>query len=329
MAAAQDRLSDTRAKMLTESLEKSNEPRFGYFGMPGPLCIGDDSYAPKAVRKVPENPDAEPIRQIQTGPGGKLFSFSPPLCLDDPYQDPIYMVKRGKQAMLDPEAPFRPPGSVRRSINKLGYDYVEHGDQYRDPKAIREKYRDYTPPRAILSGYPQRGGPGVYVPGILFGFGDERKFPEHLADDYDAAKKKRRKELEEHLSKLQETPFRPLAYGNSTFATNEETFHCEEPSHVPRDPQPNVVKAVPHEQPFRPAGPSKKGMLYSLMSEYPKHIEDPPPVIQRRPKEPEGEERPAFRLNAPIKVPKPTPSVTTMTRNMRNERPSSFARPLL
>jgi len=330
--------TELRAKVLTESLEISNAPKFGYFGFPGPLCIGDDSYAPRLMKRVPatEAADGEPIRNIQTSTTKKgmhpnvFFSFAPPLCLDDPFVDSWHRVKGGKKWQIDPDCAFRPPGKIKQGGNKLGYEYVPHMDGVKDPHAVKEALAGVMPLRQIYSNPTKKGGGGVLTGGVLFGFGEERKpVGDHVPDDYDAAKKERTAELAYHKSKVQETSFRGMGYGNNNFANNEETFGCKEPSHIPRDPVPDKCKPYPHENAFRPSHPSKKGMLKGLMGGFPEFIPEPSPGGAIRKPPIEGEAPPAFRIGAPVHNFKPTPSVTTLTRNMRNERPASFARPLL
>jgi len=329
-----------RAKILTESLEISNAPKFGYFGFPGPLCIGDDSYAPRLMKKKEVNPDAvdhgEPIRNILTSTTKKgmhpnvFFSFAPPLCLDDPYVDGHSLVKRGKVTMIDPDAAFRPPGKIKQGSNKLGYEYVPHMDGVKDPRAVKEALQGVLPLRQIYTNPTKKGGGGVLTGGVLFGFGEEGKpLGEHVPDDYDAAKKERTAEIKYHQSKLQECPFRNMGYGNNNFASNNDTYGCKEPTHIPRDEKPDMTVPYPHENAFRPANPSRKGMLKGLIGGFPEYIPEPSPGGALRKAPIEGEAPPAFRVGAPTTTFKPTPSVTTLTRNMRNERPSSFARPLL
>jgi hypothetical protein len=158
-----DKLAETRAKILTDSLEISNEPKFGYFGFPGPLCIGDDSYAPRLMKKeAAEGEDGDPIRNIQTGPCKKglqpnvFFSFAPPLCIDDPYVDAASMTKRGKVTQLDPDASFKPPGAIKKSSNKLGYEYVPHMDGVKDPRAVKEALKGVQPLRQIYTNAAKR-----------------------------------------------------------------------------------------------------------------------------------------------------------------------------
>merc|ERR1711879_901942 len=161
--------------------------------------------------------------------------------------------------------------------NKLGYEYVEHKDSTRDPIAMKEKYKDYMPPRQILTNPLKKGGGGVYTKGVLFGFGEEQPWPEAIADDYDAPKKQRLKELEEHRSKVQEMPFKGMAYGNDLFQPNGEALHYDIPTNIPRDPVPDKIVPYPHEVAFRPSNPSKKGLVQGLMGGVPEHIPDPLP----------------------------------------------------
>jgi len=260
-----------------------------------------------------------------------FFSFSPPLCLGDPYQDGGTLMKKGKVQMLDPDACFKPPGMVKKPVNKLGYAYEYHMDTAKDPQAIKEALKDVMPPRQIYTNPTKKGGGGVLTGGVLFGFGEERKFQEFIPDDYDAARKIRKEELKHHAELLEKShpgsSFKSMAYGNDNFGGNTETFHYDVPTHIPRDPKPSTY-VNPHTEPFRPCNPLKKGMLKGLLGEFPEHIPDPMPQPVRKAKD-DGEEKHPFKVGFPVHVPKPTPSVTTLTRNMRSERPSSFARPLL
>lgn len=343
MIEAEDPHRDRRAKLFTESLETSNEPRWGYFGVPGPLAIGDNSYAPKMIKKPKEEDEGEPIRNIQTRPVKKgagpdvYFSFEPPLSngLDysDMYVDPGSVNKKGKVWMLDPEAKFKPAGKVNWETNK-GISYEDHCDSFRDPIEMKAKYAETGKPN-MLTNPAKKGGGGVYTKGVLFGMDEERLFWESQADDYDAAKKLRAEELIAHKKMLQEAPFKGNAYGNGNFSSNEETYMYDIPTHIPRDPVPSNVKIVNHEAKFKPSNPMKKGVLEGCIgtwgegdASFPEWIAEPVPGGAVR-KEKEENAPPPFKIGAPKGIRKPTPSVTTNLRNMRNERPSSFARPNL
>jgi hypothetical protein len=331
MAIEVDPHKELRQKILAESFENANTPGWGYFGMTSSLAIGDNSYAPRLM-KAPAEPDdasAEPVRNIMVAPCKKgngvdvYFRFETPLALGDPYIDRGSMVKTGKVQMLDPEAAFKPPGKIKVSANKLGYQYVPHCDTAKDPKEVREKYRDYVCPRQILPSYPKKGGPGTFGAGLWFGL-DEKTFPESMADDYDAARKQRLKDLEEHKKLLQEAPFKGNDYGNKNFWSNIETYHSEIPTHIPRDPLPGQKGWKDfHEAPFKPSNPLKKGSQPSDVEWVP----DPCQEKVRKPKD--DNEKPGMKLGYPLKPCNPTPSVVTNTRNMRNERPASFMRPVL
>mmetsp|Transcript_86416 Transcript_86416/g.180924 ORF Transcript_86416/g.180924 Transcript_86416/m.180924 type:complete len:338 (-) Transcript_86416:28-1041(-) len=335
-AVLEDKYEPRRQEILAASLQSANTRGWGYFGLTGPLAIGDNSYAPRLMKKAPVEDGADMTRNIQASASKKgastdvYFQFETPLANGDPYQDPQQMNRKGKLWMIDPDAAFKPAGAIKRSTNKLGYNYVDHCDSAKDPKQIREQYKDFMPPRQIYTNAAKKGGGGVFTKGVLFGWTEDRLFVEHVPDDYDAAKKMRAKDLEEHKAKLQEPPFKGMHYGNVPFANNVDTYHYDIPTHVPRDKVPeDTSRRLQHESPFRPSHPSKKGVPKGLMGGIPEYIEDPVPGGATRKPPPPDDAPPAFKNGMPHKVCNPMPSVVTNLRNMRNERPSSFARPVL
>merc|ERR1719456_1794870 len=177
----------------------------------------------------------EPIRNIQSAPTKKgmhpnvFFSFALPLCLDDPYQDPAYMVKKGKVGGIDPDHAFMPPGAIKRGGNRLGYEYVPHCDGVKDPRAVKEALEGVLPLRQIYAAPCKKGGGGVLTHGVLMGWpeNENRPLPEHVPDDYDASKKLRKKEIEHRHSKCQELAFKSMAYGNHNFSSNTDAFGCD------------------------------------------------------------------------------------------------------
>jgi len=341
-----DKHGAKREKILQESLDNSNQPSWGYFGLGGSLAIGDNSYAPIIKRKPKEEEEiAEPMRQIQCNPPKKgvgpdsFFTFETSVGVGDPYQDPGYAVKKGRIQHLNPEAAFMPPGKVGWSVNKLGYEYIDHKDTAKDPKAIKEKYTDYMPPRQILSNPGKKGGGGTLTQGVLFGFGEQRNaYPEYIADDYNAPRKLRMKELEEHKSKLQETAFKQCDHGYRHFQADQDLFQAEPGSNVPKvRKQVQLTKPYPHEAPFRPASltktgvptkPQKDGEMREYLGGTYEYVGDPEVKTQRKPKSDEPEKAP-FRGRCPNKFANPMPSVVCNPHNMRRERPSSFVRPAL
>jgi len=325
-----------RSQILTESLEVSNEPRWGYFGLAGSLAIGDNSYAPHATRRPPtENPDGEPICNMRTRPLIKgagpdaYFRFETPLANGDEYQDPGILQKRGKVTMLDPEAPFRPPGKVKNYTHRAPFPYVDHKDTLKDPKDVYQLHKDVMPARQIYTAPGKKGGGGVLTKGVLFGMDEERAFPEHVPDDYDAPRKRRLEDLEKHRAKLPEMPFKNMERGGNHFQDSESLYYYDIPTHVPKEPKEEPeIKDLHEGNPFKPSQPGRKGLIHGSFS-FPEYMEDPVHGGATRKPPPDAEAPPAFRLGNPRTIPKPTPSVVSMTRNMRSERPSSFARPIL
>jgi len=337
MVEGEDKHAALRAEILAASLADANKTGWGYFGCTAPLAIGDNSYAPHLTKKpAPEGDEGEPLKNVQAATLKKgsapdvYFQFETPLALGDPYVDAGLRDRKGKIWMLDPEASFRPPGNIKRSTNKLGYEYIEHCDSAKDPKEIKEKFKDYMPPRQIYTSAAKKGGGGVLTRGVLFGFSEDRLAVEHMPDDYDGPKKQRAEELKEHKSKMQEMAFKGMHYGNTPFGNNTDAFHYDIPTHVPRDPVPfDTSRRMAHEAPFRPSHPTKKGILKGLMGGIPEHIPDPVPGGATRKPPPPDDAPPAFKNGMPNKTCNPMPSVVTNLRNMRNERPQCFARPVL
>merc|ERR1711990_1262137 len=96
------------------------------------------------------------------------------------------------------DRPFRPAKHVRLSHN-AAFDHLT------DYKEIKKNFRNedgdvVIPPRNVMTSKPKAGN--VSMPGASFG-----GMAEHVPDDYNAPKKLARKELDYHLSKLQEQNF--------------------------------------------------------------------------------------------------------------------------
>jgi hypothetical protein len=346
-----DKHASLRATILEESMKNSMEPgallKWGYFGNINTLAIGDNSYSPPTIRKAKDDSDVNTTINITSRPNkggrhpGDYFKFEQSHGVDDPYVDPGAHYKPGKVEMLDPDAKFKPVRTVPKPVNKLGYEYIPHCDTAKDPKMVKEQYKE-TGPSNILCNPVKKGGPGVLTTGVLFGYrgtDDPGKFPEHLPDEYDGLKVERKNELKEHkdkVTKCHEVPFRQMAYGNNNFWIDSDVYNYREnagvPTHVPRDKAAfdKHIKQYPHEAPMRPSNPSKKGIVYGLMGGKGAHeyIEDPPAPVVRKPKPADGEEPPPpFKGSNPRNLRHATSSIMTLSRNMRADRPSSFARP--
>lgn len=341
-------INTLRATILAESLETANEPRYGYFGFAPPLAIGDNSRAGGAQRKSKEEEEAELLRSFVIAPPRKgagpdsLFLPMEPLCNGDPYVDPFKRLVRPKCTPVDPEQMFKPPGSIKHGTGK-GIVYVPQGNNKTDPKAIYQKYKEtefsVLHPANIKTAPLKKGGGGVLTPGVLMS-----PFPEHMPDNYDGAKEIKRKELAEHASKIQEVPFRSMAYGGRTLMRDAEQFGFAREGEgaivgamVPRKIDVSVPGAATHETAFRPANPSKKG-FNGLMGwphadpskpalGFPAWVADPVPQPSKRQPKPDVEPPPAFRPSGGGNADNPMKSVTMMTRNLRTSNPASFIRP--
>lgn len=346
-----------RTAFLEQSLDDSHATRWGYFGICGPLAIGDDSTTRISVRKPPAEDGAEPFRHPQTNPVKKgqtpdvYFSFEPPLCVGDPYVDPHRRNRSEKVKQVDPEASFKPPGAVKYTImgadgtpyvaNKLGYAYMGESDD-KDPKDTYNMYKDSEAfaaihPRNFFTSPSKKGGAGIYPPGVLFGDPDnDRKIWEHcpagLSDPYDVDRAERRKELEAHKAKCPEAAFKGNHYGRNPFQPDSEAYECNVPRGLPKIEQKKDYNKFPHEMAFKPSNGRKTGaesyMGYDGLS-FPAWHEEGPAAKFFKKKQADDVEVPPWRPNHPRQVCNPMPSIVTSMRNMRAERPSSFMRPSL
>jgi hypothetical protein len=328
-----DKHAERRAQILADSLAISHEPRFGYFGYTGPLAIGDNSMAPQAKRKIVKDDEGEPIRNMVANPPKKgsgpdaYFSFEPPLAIGDLYVDPLLRTRKPKCKPIDPDQMFKPGGRVKNHKHKLGYEYLPQCVGFRDPLAMYAKYKDYTGPRNFYTRPLRKGGGGIYTPGVLFGADEEGFFWPHVPDEYDYHRKIAKKEREEHLRKLQETNWTSASYGNKCFVGDRETFFTELSRGIPRVEKQKDYKAYPHEAPFAPPRPPKKG-YNACMAALPEWIPDPVPEAKfRRAAAEEGP--PPWNPATKKAVVKPDCSVHLNLRNLRAENPRSFIRPVL
>ena len=105
-----------------------------------------------------------------------------------------------------------------------------------------------------------------------------------MPDDYDAAKRMRKKELDDHHAKEQESAFKGMDYGNKNFHPYGDVYGgFDVPTHIPRDPLPDNSNKYPHETPFRPSNPMKKDAMGCLLGALPEHMPDPPTEVKRKP----------------------------------------------
>lgn len=319
-------LEEKRKKILELSMASANEPRFGYFGFTSPLAVGENSKAPR-FKKMTEDEFRKP--NILTNPSKKgmtldtMFQFIQPLCIGDPYNESAGAVKRDKVKVREGEEQFRPAGAVKFNLSG-GIEYIPSGEGTRQ----RHKIDPVIMPN-IVTNPGRKGGAGTIVPGVLFGFGEERRFPEHVPDDYEIASKLKRAELKKETeNKIHEQAFRGCGYGNGTFQNNVEAFHCEQPYGIPLPEQPSKTKVVAHEGAFRPVGNIKTGPD-GYLQPFPEWQPDPVPQPRRRAKDAVASDKESWKVGAPVEVSNPQPAVQMMQKNLRSEFPQSFQRPVL
>jgi hypothetical protein len=324
--------AEKRAQIFAASLEAAHEPRYGYFGYTGPLAIGDTSLAPQAKRKIVKDDDGEPIRNMVCNPPKKgagpdaYFSFEPPLAIGDLYIDPLLRTKKPKCKPIDPDQMFKPGGRVKNHKHRLGYEYLPQCVGFRDPLAMYAKYKDVTGPRNFFTNPSKKGGGGILTPKVLFGCNEEGWFWGHVPDEYDYYRKIAKAEREWHLSKLQETNWSSMSYGNKCFVNDRETFFTDLPRGIPREEKKSDF-VNPHEAPFFPSRPARKG-YNACMGTFPEWIPDPIPEAKFR-KAAAEEGPPPWNPATKKIVGKPDPSVHCNLRNLRAENPRSFVRPVL
>jgi len=196
-----------REQLFKESIENAGISKFGLFGYTPSLATGDDSLAPRAVRRTEfKRPGlmTNPPKCGQTAES--FFSVHTPLCIGDTYVDPLKRTRKKNKPLRDDQIQFKPPGTIIRSTNILGYEYSEQGTG--NMPGANGKRKENFALRNIGTGPAKKGGAGLLAPGVLFGFGDERKFPEHVPDDFDAIKKKKRQDWMVSRSKMHELPFK-------------------------------------------------------------------------------------------------------------------------
>lgn len=73
---------------------------------------------------------------------------------------------------------------------------------------------------------------------------------------------------------IHEHPMKSTDHGNRTFSNDKTTFYDTDIVKKPRRPQ--TSRVYPHERPFRPSNPPKRGVFDKTLQKFPKYVEDPP-----------------------------------------------------
>lgn len=318
-----------RAEIMAESMEHACEPRFGYFGYTSPLAIGDNSGQP--LKSKFTNFKQPNIQAHATKKGGTVdtyFWFITPMAVGDPYIMPKNRAMQPAVKLKDGEQPFRPGGLMQWGLSQgIVYGGTGEGDGSRDSRKRQRVIPNIQP--NIVTSITKKGGGGVYTPGVLFGFGDNRAgLPEHIPDPFDIKSQLRRAEMKaERDSKIHEVGFRGCGYGNGTFSSSQESYKCDQPYGIPRELMKFEPAKVSHEMPMK-LGQKVKTGHDACCSPYPEWMPDPIPMPRKRIHKGEKSDQEQWRVGAPSEHNNPQPAIQMIDRNLRREFPASFRRPV-
>jgi hypothetical protein len=211
------------------------------------------------------------------------------------------------------EKDFVPAKAITEKVPKAPYEYVPQGPGPKKNFKDEEGNIRVGPPNITTCPTKQ----GKTTKGTTFG----GPIP-YMPDDYYAAKKEAQKDLEYHLSKLQEKPFSQKAK-HTEFFNNFRQVYEENPPIPPRQPAPEPPRPQIHDHPFKPTNPPKKGVV--TIGKHPEYIPNPP--VEKKPvRKAEGEEeRKGFKAPTQFRS-RPTPSVATNIRNLKASYPTMFRR---
>lgn len=252
--------------------------------MPATLAAGETHGYKHTECKKNEDGDVEiKPRQVQTCVNGPkkgatdsvLFSAAPRAMINgEPYMNAGTYLMRTSKPLTKPaehDNAFKPAKHVRLTHN-AAYDHLT------DYKDIKKNFRDedgdvVLPPKNIMTSRPKVGN--CAMKGASFG-----GMAEHLPDDYNAAKKLARKELDYHLSKLQEANFSQRVKPMGLFNPHKVVYDLkvEIPHRKVNVREPTKAE---HDKPFKPSHPPKVGHNKTLGA-FPEYKENPLKFVTRK-----------------------------------------------
>jgi len=150
-----------------------------------------------------------------------------------------------------------------------------------------------------------------------------------LPDDYNYPKKLARKELDYHLSKLQDVNFKNRAAHLPYFNKSRQVYdhmadgYTHPGVEVKKERAKNQVELGIHDKPFFPAKPPKTGIIDKSIGGFPEYKENPLKFVTRQPVNEDAP--PPFKKTHNVKS-RPSPSVQTNLRNLKASFPSVFRR---
>lgn len=163
---------------------------------------------------------------------------------------------------------FKPCRHVRMSSN-AAFEHMQDINHVKK-NCKNEDGEVITEPRNFVTAPPKKGN--CALKGATFG-----GMAEHVPDDYNYPKKLARKELDYHMSKLQEVAFKnrvtPLPYFNK----HKEIYDIKD--HIKARPPPpkkqNHVEAGIHDKHFFPSTIPKTGCYDKSIGKFPEYLPNP------------------------------------------------------
>lgn len=304
--------SDLRAKNFEESKLDTTRSKYGLFSFAGTLAILPHPYDSKlkarrnsdgAVITEPKNILISPTRKGKLN--DSLFSGYP--SMNEKYQDPprsyVNDKLRAEKMRKSHDVAFKPAGPTD---NQTIFEYMSP-ERPRIKKRRDSEGNLIFEPRNFYTS-PAKKGQASITPGVMFG-----GIPEYISEPYDHPKELKRKERIESSSKMMDRPFKPTSNKYETFNKSEEVFNiCEDVKRRPEKKK--VVKAAPHDAPFKPNSMNKSHLVDSMFGEVPQYIPDPLPSVTRK------SPSPTVPWKVTVKdISRPTPSVSMMRSNIRSE----------
>lgn len=223
---------------------------------------------------------------------------------------------------------FKPAKYVREDISKAKHPHMQ------DTTHVKKNFRgeDGTPvtaPRNFVTSAIKTGN--CAQKGATFG-----GMADHKSDDFFAAKKNAKKDLDSHLeaiAKVADKPFsqrtRMINQGSvnqgyfTKFTPHIDLTKC--PNKVAKAKGPNPIDTVHDGKAFKPSQPPKSGVTQKGLSAFPKYMENPTKSLTKKVAV-EGDEAPiAWKKTHNAKT-RATPSVQTNIRNLKASFPSVFKR---
>lgn len=301
----QEKISNERKKIFSESKFQSNNQKYGLFSYTGTLAISDHPYFSQT------QPHRDSDGNVITKPHNFLISppkkgkspdvyFSLPEYKSDKYFEPKKYIDekiRSESIKKFHPLPWKPAGPKVESISMFPHLPTE------EKKPINRKGPDgkvIIEPKNFFTSPSKKGLSNT--PGVLFGPGYE-----YIDDPYDIKKKIAMEELAKHRSKMQSSPFKIMDHGGRTFGDNQKTFGLEKP--LKKEEKQKNIKTETANKPFYTVTGSID--CFEKYPEYMSGYSEPPiktPAI----------DKPKWKSTVNLRT-IPTPSISNSITNLRSE----------